>query len=77
MNIMIINENYNANEEEKIIREVAQEEGLSAEEVKEMWETFKKTSLKNQGKTSANKKDYKKSKNKKKNAKKSKRRNRK
>lgn len=70
------NNNFNNQTEEDIIREVAEEEGLSYEEVKEIWDTFKKT-LRNKRNSAKSKNDRTKLKAKRKQAKKSRRRNRK
>jgi hypothetical protein len=68
----------NNQSEESVIREVAEEEGMTYEEVKEMWDTFKDTARNAKAKRSVTKPKTNKSKekSKKKQAKKSKKRNR-
>lgn len=69
------NTDFQANKtEEEIIREVAEEEGLSVEEVREIWDTFKAKGVRKP--LIKKKKDHKKEKAKRKTAKKSRKKNR-
>lgn len=62
---------------DEIIKEVAEEEGLSEKEVREMWETFQSEIMKSVAKNNTNRTKTNKKKKKRKMAKESRRRNRK